>query len=256
MAWNPAQYELFRAARERPGQDLLAAIPPLEPDQIVDLGCGTGYLTRQLEQNYPRARVTGVDNDRAMLAKAAAEPSGVTWELGDAAQWRPGRPVDLIFSNAALHWLPDHYALFPQLARALASDGVLAVQMPRNFNAPSHRLMQELAAEGPWAGALKGALEHETILTPDAYYRLLRPHCRQIDIWETEYLHILPGNDPVLEWVKGTALLPIMARLDADMAARFRDLYAERLRTAYPPERDGQTLFPFRRLFIVAGKQA
>ncbi|MQP64432.1 methyltransferase domain-containing protein [Niveispirillum sp. SYP-B3756] len=254
MAWNPAQYELFRAARERPGLDLLAAIPPLEPDQIVDLGCGTGYLTRLLGQNYPRARVTGVDNDRVMLAKAAAEPSGITWELGDAAQWRPGRPVDLIFSNAALHWLPDHHALFPQLARALAADGVLAIQMPRNFNAPSHRILQELASDGPWAEALKGALHHETVQAADAYYRLLRPHCRQIDIWETEYLHVLPGTDPVLEWVKGTTLLPVMARLDEDMAATFRDLYAERLRAAYPTERDGNSLFPFRRLFIVAGK--
>jgi trans-aconitate 2-methyltransferase len=254
MAWNPAQYELFRAARERPGLDLLAAIPPLEPDQIVDLGCGTGYLTRLLGQNYPRARVTGVDNDRAMLAKAAAEPSGVTWELGDATQWRPGRPVDLIFSNAALHWLPDHHALFPHLAGALAADGVLAVQMPRNFNAPSHRLLQELVADGPWAAALKGALHHEAVQAADAYYRLLRPHCRQIDIWETEYLHILPGTDPVLEWVKGTTLLPVMTRLDEDMAATFRDLYAERLRAAYPTERDGNTLFPFRRLFIVARK--
>jgi len=256
MAWNPAQYERFRTARERPGQDLLAAIPPLDPGQIVDLGCGTGYLTRQLGQNFPRARVTGVDNDRAMLAKAAAEPSGVTWELGDAAQWRPGRPVDLIFSNAALQWLPDHHALFPHLAGALAADGVLAIQMPRNFNAPSHRLLQELATEGPWADTLKGALHHDTVLAPDAYYRLLRPHCRQLDIWETEYLHILPGPDPVLEWVKGTTLLPVMARLDEDMAATFRDLYAERLRTAYPPERDDHTLFPFRRLFIVARKQA
>ncbi len=254
MAWNPAQYELFRAARERPGLDLLAAIPPLEPDQIVDLGCGTGYLTRLLGQNYPRARVTGVDNDRAMLAKAAAEPSGVTWELGDATQWRPGRPVDLIFSNAALHWLPDHHALFPHLAGALAADGVLAVQMPRNFNAPSHRLLQELVADGPWAAALKGALHHEAVQAADAYYRLLRPHCRQVDIWETEYLHILPGTDPVLEWVKGTTLLPVMTRLDEDMAATFRDLYTERLRAAYPTERDGNTLFPFRRLFIVARK--
>jgi trans-aconitate 2-methyltransferase len=252
MAWNPAQYELFRAARERPGQDLLAAIPPLAPNQIIDLGCGTGYLTRLLGQNYPHARVTGVDNDKAMLAKAAAEPSGITWELGDAAQWRPGRPVDLIFSNAALHWLPDHYALFPELAGALSPGGVMAVQMPRNFNAPSHRLLLELATEGPWAEALDGALDHETVLSADAYYRLLRPHCRQIDIWETEYLHILPGANPVLEWVKGTALLPVMTRLDEDVAATFRDLYAERLRQAYPPERDGHTLFPFRRIFIVA----
>lgn len=252
MAWDPQQYELFRAARERPGLDLLAAIPPLEPEAITDLGCGTGHLTRLLAQNYPRARVTGVDSDKAMLARAAQEPSGIVWELGDAAQWRPAKPVDLIFSNAALHWLGDHHALFPHLAQSLARDGVLAVQMPRNFQAPSHAILAELAASPRWADALDGALSHDIVRGPAEYWRLLRPHCRHIDIWETEYLHELAGPDPVLEWVKGTALLPVMERLDEEQAAAFRDDYAARLRQAYPPEVGGNSLFPFRRLFIVA----
>lgn len=254
MGWNPDQYELFRAARERPGQDLIRALPPLAPERIVDLGCGTGYLTRQLADNYPHARVVGVDNDRAMLAKAAHEASGVVWELGDAAQWRPERPMDLIFSNAALHWLPRHGALFGHLAGALAADGVLAIQMPRNFDAPSHRLLRELAGEPEWMEALHGALDHDNVLTPDAYWRVLRPYCRTVEIWETEYLHALPGPDPVLEWVKGTTLLPVMLRLDEDAAVRFRDAYAQSLRHAYPAETDGTTLFPFRRLFIIAQK--
>lgn len=252
MQWNPGQYERFRGPRERPGQDLLAGIPPTQPGRIVDLGCGTGYLTRQLAARFPGATVVGLDSDAAMLAKAAHEPSDVAWELGDIGQWRPDQPLGLLFSNAALHWVPHHASLFPRLAGHLAPGGVLAVQMPRNFEAPSHRLLLETAADGPWATALAGTLDHHTVLTPAEYWRVLRPFASRIDIWETDYLHVLEGDDPVLEWVSGTALLPVTARLPADQAAAFRAAYGARLRTAYRPESDGRTLFPFRRLFIIA----
>ncbi len=252
MQWNPGQYERFRGPRERPGQDLLAGIPPLPPARIVDLGCGTGYLTRQLAARFPDAATVGLDSDAAMLAKAARDASGVTWELGDIGQWRPDGHPDLIFSNAALHWLPDHTTLFPRLAGYLAPGGVLAVQMPRNFDAPSHRLLLETAAAGPWAATLTGALDHRTVLSPADYWRVLHPVASHVDIWETDYLHALEGDDPVLEWVSGTALLPVTSRLPADQAADFRADYGARLRAAYRPESDGCTLFPFRRLFIVA----
>lgn len=261
MEWNPGQYERFRGPRERPGQDLLAAIPSLPARSIVDLGCGTGYLTRQLADRFPAAGVTGLDSDPAMLAKAGAVASAVRWQRGDIAGWRPETPPDLIFSNAALHWLPDHGALLPRLAGMLAPGGVLAVQMPDNFAAPSHRLLLDLAGREPWVRALSGALDHGAVLGPADYWRALRPHCRTVDIWHTDYLHALTGPDPVLEWVSGTALLPVMTRLPADQAAAFRDAYAKALRIAYPPEpvpgggTDGTpatTLFPFRRIFILA----
>jgi len=252
MAWDPQTYELFQAARLRPGHDLIAALPTLHPDRIVDLGCGTGRLTRMLADRWPAAQVVGLDSSAPMLAEAARTTSRVAWELGDVGRWSPARPVDLLFSNAALHWLPDHERLFPRLTEAVARGGALAVQMPRNFDAPSHALLRETVADGPWTAKLAGALVHEHVRTPDEYWRLLSPLCTSVEVWETRYLHVLDGPDPVLKWVGGTALLPITSVLDGTEKQDFLDAYAARLRAAYPAEPDGRTLFPFRRLFIVA----
>lgn len=252
MAWNPDLYERYRALRERPGRDLLSALPDIMPGGITDLGCGTGYLTRQLAERFQAATVTGLDSDAAMLAKAAGAASRVFWQQGDIGQWQPDAPPDLIFSNAALHWLPDHAGLFARLAGFLAPGGVLAVQMPDNFAAPSHRLLAGLAGREPWREDLAGALDHGTVLTADAYWRILRAHCRSIDIWHSDYLQVLEGEDPVLEWVSATALLPVTSRLPPDQAADFRAAYGAALRDAYPMEADGSTLFPFRRIFILA----
>lgn len=252
MDWNPDLYERYRVLRERPGRDLLAAIPEMVAQSIIDLGCGTGYLTRLLADRFPDAAVTGLDSDPAMLAKAGQDPSRIDWRRGDIADWKPEGPPDLIFSNAALHWVPDHQALFARLAEQLRPGGVLAIQMPDNFTAPSHRLLLELAVRDPWRDALAGALQHGAVLSPADYWRVLRPRCRSIDIWHTDYLQVLEGADPVLEWVSATALLPVMARLPAHQATDFRTAYAQALRQAYPPETDGSTLFSFRRIFILA----
>lgn len=256
MAWDPQTYELFQAARLRPGHDLIAALPTLHPERIVDLGCGTGRLTRMLADRYPAAQVVGLDNSRPMLAEATRVPSRVAWELGDIAQWsqggKQGQPVDLIFSNAALHWVPDHARLFPSLLCRLAPGGVLAVQMPRNFDAPSHALMREVAGEGPWAPKLAGRLTRDAVQVPDQYWRWLSPVCSSVELWETEYLHELDGPDPVLTWVKATGLLPVLETLQGQELTDFLGVYGEKLRRAYPPERNGHTLFPFRRLFLIA----
>ncbi len=252
MGWNPDLYERYRALRERPGRDLMAAIPAIPVRTAIDLGCGTGYLTRQLADRFPEATVTGLDSDPAMLGKAAATPSRIAWQHGDIGSWRPDAPPDLVFSNAALQWLPDHPALFTRLAGHLAPGGVLAVQMPDNFAAPSHLLLRELAAREPWHAMLAGALDHGRVLPPADYWRVLRPHAGSIDIWHTDYVQVLEGEDPVLEWVSATALLPVTARLPAEQADAFRAAYGDALRRAYPPEADGSTLFPFRRIFILA----
>lgn len=252
MQWNPDLYERYRALRERPGRDLLAALPAVAARSVIDLGCGTGYLTRQLAELFPDAAVTGLDGDPAMLAKAGREASDIHWQRDDIAAWRPDMPPDLIFSNAALQWLPDHEALFARLVRQLARGGVLAVQMPDNFAAPSHRLLLDLAGRQPWAPNLTGALHHGSVLDAADYWRVLRPHCTRVDIWHTDYLQALEGDDPVLEWVSATALLPVMARLSGALAADFRAAYGAALREAYPREADGSTLFPFRRIFILA----
>lgn len=252
MQWNPGLYERFRLLRERPGRDLLNAIPDIAIRSVTDLGCGTGYLTRQLADRFTDAAITGLDSDAAMLAKAAATPSRVHWLKADIGAWRPAAPIDLIFSNAALHWVPDHRTLCARLAGSVSPGGVLAIQMPDNFGAPSHLLLKELAQQESWRDALSGTLDHGVVLSAVDYWRILRPNCGTIDIWYGDYLQVLEGDDPVLDWVSGTALLPVIAHLSAAQATAFTEAYRSALRQAYPRERDGSTLFPFRRIFILA----
>lgn len=252
MPWDPEHYALFDSWRRRPAHDLVAALPSLTPRTVMDLGCGAGHLARLLADRWPDADVLGVDGSPAMLERARATPSRVRWRQADLRVWRPDRPVDLLISNAALHWLDGHERLFPELLGCLAPGGVLAVQMPRNFEAPSHRLLYETAADGPWADRLAPVLRTAPVHAPDIYYGWLAPLARRLDIWETEYLQVLDGDDPVLQWTRGTTLLPVLdtlagAELDAFLAA-----YRTRLNAAYPRRPDGGTLFPFRRVFLVA----
>jgi trans-aconitate 2-methyltransferase len=253
-SWDAAQYLRFAGERMRPAMDLLQRIPAeLTPGRAVDLGCGTGEITLALKARWPRAEVTGLDSSAAMLEKARRLGCEVAWVQADIAAWSPAQPFDLIFSNAALQWLDGHEALFARLLAALAPGGVLAVQMPRNFAAPSHRLMRETASDGPWRERLSRRLRTEPVLPPERYYGLLAPLASELDLWETEYLHLLEGETPVLDWVKGTALRPLLEALaDPGERAEFVARYQARLSEAYPRRSDGRTLFPFRRLFLVA----
>ncbi len=250
-SWDPTQYLKFADHRLRPGVDLIARIPDAPYRAIWDIGCGTGSITKLLRERWPEARVHGLDNSPDMLDKARAI-EGIEWIEGDASRWTAPEPANLIFSNAVLQWLDGHERLFPHLIQQVARGGVLAVQMPRNFDAPSHALLRDTAARGPWAPRLVPVLRTAPVATPEAYYDLLMPHATHIDIWEVEYLHVLQGEDAVLEWTRGTAVRPVLDRLDPAQRSEFLATYAEKLRTAYPRRRDGMTLFPFRRLFIVA----
>jgi trans-aconitate 2-methyltransferase len=250
-SWDPSQYLKFADHRLRPALDLVAHIPGAAPATVWDLGCGAGNVTKLLKDRWPAARVAGVDSSREMLAQAAAI-DGISWIEGDVTRWSPRQPAEVVFSNAALHWIDDHAHLFPHLIRQVVRGGVLAVQMPRNFEAPSHTLLYETAAHGPWAAELVPYLRTSPVAVPEVYYDLLMPHATRIDIWETEYLHVLQGENAVLEWTKGSAVRPLLDRIDASQQPDFLAAYAERLRSAYPKRSDGMTLFPFRRLFIVA----
>ena len=253
MSWNPRQYSRFAGQRLRPAIDLIARIPIEHPQTVVDLGCGTGNVTRILRNRWPDAKISGVDGSPQMLAEARkAGEADITWQQTDLVAWNAVAKYDLVFSNAALHWLDDHPALFARLAGSIAAGGVLAVQMPRNFAAPSHTLMHDLAASPPWRDSLSKLLRLAPVLAPEAYYNLLAPHVRALDIWETEYLQILEGEDPVVEWTKGTWLAPLLAALAPDAGTAFEAEYRRRVAKAYPRQPDGRTLFPFRRLFIVA----
>lgn len=251
--WDPNQYLRYADHRLRPALDLIERIPVTEPRAIYDLGCGTGNVTRLLAARWPGAVVTGMDHSPEMLARASAEPGAIRWIEADIGDWQPDALPDLLFSNATLHWVPDHSALFPSLLGWLAAGGCLAVQMPRSWGLPSHRLMRETLADlrlGP--DDLRRSLEREPVKEPGAYYELLAPRTSHLDIWETEYLQALEGPDPVLEWVKGTGLRPVLLGLSEPDKKEFLAEYARRLREAYPPSSDGRTLYPFRRLFLVA----
>ena len=251
MAWDPTQYLKFADHRLRPAIDLLNRIDA-EPSEVVDLGAGAGNVTRLIKMRWPGARVTGVDTSQEMLAKAAAAAPEIAWQLADLGAWRPERPVDVIYSNAALHWLEGHDALFPALFSSLAPGGVLAVQMPRNFSAPSHTSMAEAARSGPWRAKLEPLLRPSPTGDPAFYYGLLASRAAALDIWETEYLQVLDGDNPVKEWTKGTWLRPLLDALEEPQRSGFEAAYAGLVAKAYPPRADGRTLFPFRRLFIIA----
>jgi trans-aconitate 2-methyltransferase len=252
MPWDPAQYLKFAGPRLRPALDLLQRIDVEAPANVYDLGAGAGNVTRLIAARWPQARVVGVDSSAEMLAKAAAENPRIEWRRADLAAWRPDRPADVIYSNAALHWLDGHDRLLPGLLRGLAPGGVLAVQMPRNFAAPSHTSITEAALAGPWRGVLEPLLRPSPVAEPAFYYDLLAPIAASLDIWESEYLQILDGDNPVKEWTKGTWLSPLLAALEEPERSRFEADYAARVAAAYRPRSDGKTLFPFRRMFLVA----
>jgi len=251
--WDPGQYEKFAGERLRPALELAARVGHAAPGTVYDLGCGTGEGTRLLAERWPGASVTGVDHSAEMIEKAQATPGRVRWIRGDLRDWRPDGAADVLFSNATLHWIDDHESLFPRLLGWLAPDGWLAVQMPLSWGAPSHRLMRETLADLRLGSAELGAsLARDWVLPADRYYDLLSPRARAVDLWETEVLQTLRGEDPVLAWVKGTGLRPVLHGLDEADRGVFLAEYARRLRDAYPRRADGVTLFPFRRLFLVA----
>jgi len=251
--WDPSQYLKFADHRLRPALDLLARIPAAEPGAVFDLGCGAGNVTKLLAERWPKARVTGLDSSMAMLEKArAAAAPRIAFVHAELARWTAPVPASVVYSNAALHWLESHETLFPRLMGQLAPGGALAVQMPRNHRAPSHTLMVEAAEAGPWRAKLAPVRGIRAVHDPDAYYRMLAPLASRIDIWECEYLQVLEGENPVVEWTKGTGLRPYLDALDDAAKKGFLAAYAERIAKAYPPQPDGRTLFPFRRIFIVA----
>jgi trans-aconitate 2-methyltransferase len=205
-----------------------------------------------LKDRWPGAAVTGVDGSLEMLAVARASRPDICWVQADIGNWQAQERPDLIFSNAALHWLDDHRDLFPRLMGMLSPGGVIAVQMPRNFHAPSHTCIPEIVAAGPWRNRLQPILRAIPVAEPRAYVELLLPLARTLDVWETEYQHVLTGEEPVVEWTAGTVLAPFLDALDEVSRLEFRRAYARCVGDAYPKTKDGRTPFPFRRLFIVA----
>jgi trans-aconitate 2-methyltransferase len=254
--WDPGQYLRFGDERSRPFADLLARVGAVSPGHVVDLGCGPGHLTAVLAERWPEAQVLGVDNSPEMIAAANAGISAdsrgrLSFALADIRDWQPDHPVDVFVSNAVLQWVPGHMDLLTRWAGALAPGGWLAVQLPGNFDQPSHAILRDLVTSSRWRPLLGEASLNRQTGDPATYLDLLaRAGCR-VDAWETTYLHVLPGDDPVLEWYKGTGLRPVLAALPPQRTADFLAEYAARARDAYPPAPYG-TVLPFRRVFVVA----
>jgi trans-aconitate 2-methyltransferase len=276
--WNPGTYLQFGSERARPFLDLLTRVQAEDPDYVVDLGCGPGHLTALLSARWPAARVLGVDSSPEMIEAAQAEaaraeaarveaarveagsgrPAGpdgpgarLSFTLADIRTWPPGRPVDVFTCNAVLQWIPGHLALLTSWAGWLAPGGWLAFQVPGNFDQPSHTIMRELAGSARWRPLLSGVQLNRQAVDAATYLDLLAAAGCEVDAWETTYLHVLPGDDAVLEWYQGSGLRPVLAALSEEQGAEFTAEYGAQIRRAYPAAPYG-TVLPFRRIFVVA----
>lgn len=252
--WNPAQYLRYGSERLRPALDLMSRIDFESPETVYDLGCGTGTITGILQERWPEAKVTGVDSSASMLERTRDLETGVYWQHSDLNDWQPESPADVVYSNAALHWLDDHEQLFPRIMDAVKPGGVLAVQMPENFGAPSHTSIADTVREGPWRERLAPFQREHPVAEPSFYYDLISQMSSSVDMWETTYMHILEGEDPVVEWTKGTMLRPLLDNLSDEEGVAFLKSYTEKVAKAYPHSANGKTVLPFKRLFIVAVK--
>ncbi|HUN51936.1 MAG TPA: trans-aconitate 2-methyltransferase [Candidatus Sulfotelmatobacter sp.] len=252
--WDSQQYLKFAGERTQPSIDLAARVTLAAPRRVIDLGCGPGNSTAVLAARWPQAEITGLDNSREMLAQAKADHPDMRWIEGDIAGWQAEQPYDLVFTNAALQWVPDHARLMPALLAQVAPGGALAVQMPRNGDNPAHAAMRTVAAEGPWASRIARPRGNIAVEPPGFYYDLLRPLAKRFEVWETEYQHVLADVPAIVEWVRGTGLRPYIDPLGPDERKEFLARYLARLEQAYKPQADGKVILPFRRLFFIASR--
>ena len=253
--WDPGQYQHFADERSRPFFDLVARVGAQAPGVVADLGCGPGTLTAALARRWPGAEIHGIDSSAEMIEAAQALPAGdgrrLSFSVGDVRDWEPSGGVDVIVSNAVLQWVPGQLSVLARWAGFLQAGGWLAFQVPGNFDQPSHAALRELASSDRWRSLLAGVQLNRQAADPAEYLDLLARAGFEVDAWETTYLHVLRGDDPVLDWYKGTGLRPVLAALPSGQAAEFVDEYGARMSEAYPAAPYG-TVFPFRRVFVVA----
>src|ERR1700733_9888112 len=254
--WDPGAYLRFGTERARPFFDLVSQVRAEAPGFVADLGCGPGNLTAALAARWPAARVLGVDSSPEMIEAAQAEAGErLSFELAALRTWQPDQPIDVITCNAVLQWIPGHQELLTSWVRWLAPGGWLAFQLPGNFDQPSHTILRELASTPRWRPLLDGVQLDRQAGEPGDYLALLAGAGCAVDAWETTYLHVLPGEDAVVDWYKGSGLRPVLAALPPEPAGEFLAEYRERIRAAYPPAPYG-TVLPFRRVFVVARVKA
>ncbi|MDC7743585.1 trans-aconitate 2-methyltransferase [Rhizobium binxianense] len=255
MAWSASQYAKFEDERTRPARDLLAQVPLQSIRRAVDLGCGPGNSTELIIERYGAEGVSGLDSDTNMLAAARKRLPGTDFVEADLGSWRPAEPADLLFANAVFQWLPDHLDIFDRLMDGLSEGGVLAVQMPDNLGEPSHLAMEETADAGPWRTAFEGkSVRRKGLPAPSAYYSRLIAKAARVDIWHTIYNHPMADAAAIVEWVKGTGLMPYLAQAGEEHREAFLADYLKQVEKAYPKMSDGRVLLRFPRIFMVVVK--
>jgi trans-aconitate 2-methyltransferase len=255
-AWDAEHYLRFSDARTLPAIDLLSRTGLAAPRRVVDLGCGPGNSTAPLKARWPDAAVIGVDSSEELLAAGRRDHPGIDFVKSDIASWTAPEPVDVVFANASLQWVGDHQRLMPRLFEQVAPGGVLAVQMPRNHDFATHRLMRQLAAEGDWRDRLASAREPSPVKSPEFYYDLLGPRSARFTIWETNYIQIMEGVEAIIAWLHGTGLRPFLARLNETERPVFLERYAALLAAEYPAQVGGKILLPYPRLFFIATQRS
>lgn len=246
-SWNATQYLKFSEERTRPCRDLAARIEIADPHRVIDLGCGPGNSTEVLAERWPAAELTGLDSSTDMIAQARAAHPDWRWLTADIAEWATATAdiYDVVFSNAALQWAPDHANLLPRILRHAR---VLALQIPGNWNGPAHQAMRDVAKRFTFPREVREWFTHDAAF----YYDTLAPHAARLDLWETEYIHIMDNAESIVEWYKGSGIRPFLEALDSDAGrACFTAAYLEAIRASYVPRPDGRVLFPFRRIFVV-----
>jgi trans-aconitate 2-methyltransferase len=252
-SWNPEQYLKFSDERTQPCRDLVARISLSEPRLVVDLGCGPGNSTAVLAAKWPNAYIIGVDNSAEMIRAARAKFPNLSWQESDLTAWDSGEPADLLFSNAALQWAPDHQRVIPRLFSQTAAGGALAWQVPANLDAPAQRLMRDMAGSSTWRDRFTRQPRDWFTNSSDFYYDLLASRATRVEIWRTEYYHILDNTAAIVEWYKGTGLRPFLDVLQSQSEqAEFLEAYLREIERAYPRQPDGRILFPFLRQFLIA----
>ena len=258
--WNSEDYSQFTHARTRPVHDLLTAISPsIEPKCIYDLGCGTGNSSILIQQRWPTAKVIGIDSSENMLAAATKQYPQLAFVQTDFTQLHLTTKADLLFSNAALHWTNQHATVLKNFANNLNSNGIVAIQMPNNFHQPSHQInLNILQQHQPWQPLIKKlcypVLSSPLYTIPHYYNLLIQAGFHKPMLWQTEYCQAMPDHQAIYQWLSGTALRPVLSKMSAEDKLLFEKKYTHQLIKAYPSQSNGQVIFLFKRLFMIAEK--
>jgi trans-aconitate 2-methyltransferase len=255
LEWDPQQYLQFEHERTQPSIDLVARIPLEDPKTIIDIGCGPGNSTQILLKRWPHSDIVGLDKSVKMIARARADHPGQTWMIGDASTLAMDRQYDIVFSNAAIHWIPDHHRLISRLFRLVRKDGIFAVQVPANHESPLYKIILNVARSGKWSAFTSGCEGLITYHTAEYYYNELASLTKDVFLWETTYYHILKSHQDLIAWYKSTAMKPFLESLPTDDdREEFLQAVLTESKEHYPLQSDGRILYPFKRLFFTARK--